>query len=674
MYNLSKEANQMLKILGTKDLIKNEIEEIIENSMNYSSLKTITINYLESEEKTIIKKSDVSLYKVEQIESSLYLRFMDINSKWKSIDIKYIETIKDGRKNILWSYKQLPNTEIKQIIPNKKVSNTNFDSYYIVIVNNQVQSEYKGIGIKGEYIESLYIPNDFTEIAATKKDIKDNTDIGNMNKNNIDINIVNANAKIINNINLLINYIDSLLIIKEHKEVQKLKNEYNQLIRDINKGFIKDSYIRETILYHISNNKKILNAVESGLYDNVQLKMLKVSDIDYKKENNIAILAKKYIQDRYKLNKNEFILLFENYVTEITEDQKGLILNDSLFWFGGTTQKNMQNNNGILCKNIIILGFDFIKENTKLTTEGEKFYILNEKREYIEIEGYKLKNKYNFDLFYHKSVLGNWKITHTPTGIGLDGTLTAHRHNLLNKLDELVNKYGIKNMMKMFDDAIDQEGYAPGKGTKENHTINFIDLNSTHKQLITIEGNKAIIKHLIGSTIWKTNTRDIIKDFKHEDVNTYIKHLKKFGYKEIKDISMYKECNEKTNLDDLTAKDIESLNKIEVDPQVEKWNNKLNSTEKINHQLEVLKRLVLRRKKESPNLEPISCNGYIISKILQEQGFKCQFKRPQYDKCYYDIKNSSNDFISVIFKDIKGNKEYYKINCSIENSIKQEVI
>lgn len=474
MYNLSRESIEMLKILGTQEIIKNEIEEAISNSINYSSLKTITINYLESEEKTTIKKSDISLYKVEQIGNSLYLRFMDIESKWQSIDIKYIETIKDGRKNTLWSYKQLPNTEIKQIIPNKKISNTNFDSYYIVIVNSQVQGEYKGIGIKGDYVEFLYIPNDFTEVK------EENTEDKNMNTT--------------------IYKIDD-------------KQRYYDLLKE--KGLTEDK-IKEFFT---------INGVDTYLKVNVIINQ-------YKSYYNYKVIDLKTEKERNNFNSYE----------------KGLI-------------------------NLCLNHYEEPKENK---TELEKYHI----------------------------------------------TIEEVKENISNNL-------------------------------------NFIDLNSTHKQLITIEGNKAIIKHLIGSTIWKTNTRDIINDFGHKDVKSYIKHLKKFGYKEIKDISMYTEDNKMTNLED---------------PQIEKWNNKLNTAEKINHQLEILKRVVLRRKKESPNLELITCNGYIISKILQAQGFKCQFKRPQYDKCYYDIKNSNNDFISVIFKDIQGNKEYYIINCSIENNIKQNII
>lgn len=554
MYILSKEANQMLKILGTKDLIKNEIEEVIENSMNYSSLKTITINYLESEEKTIIKKSDISLYKVEQIESSLYLRFMDINSKWKSIDIKYIETIKDGRKNILWSYKQLPNTEIKQIIPNKKVSNTNFDSYYIVIVNNQVQSEYKGIGIKGEYIESLYIPNDFTEIVVTEEVNNKNMEGENMSINNKEL------EDILESIQHFLKF-DKVISFSLNKELNQINCKYES--SRYHKNFT-------TIIYKGDENKnykyqslQVYNALIELYPEATEIKQIIELTTVCKSENREVIKIQKGDKISYCHIENNILTMRKSRY----DKPKEFILTLS--------KKELQN----LFPNVEI------NTKTQISYDGQKF-------------------------FTEKCTL----------------------------ILEVANLLDSKNT---------------------DNTLNFINLNSTHKTLITIECDKAIIKHLIGSTIWKTSTKDIIKDFGHKDVKSYIEHLKKFGYKEIKDISMYTEDNKMTNLED---------------PQIEKWNNKLNTTEKINHQLEVLKRVVLRRKKESLNLEPISCNGYIISKILQEQGFKCQFKRPQYDKCYYDIKNSSNDFISVIFKDIKGNKEYYKINCSIENSIKQEVI
>lgn len=72
---------------------------------------------------------------------------------------------------------------------------------------------------------------------------------------------------------------------------------------------------------------------------------------------NTKILAKKYIQDRYKLNKNQFIQVYEEYVNKLTDNQKRLINNNSLFWYAGTNQKDLILANNIMCKNIIILGF-----------------------------------------------------------------------------------------------------------------------------------------------------------------------------------------------------------------------------------------------------------------------------------------------------------------------------
>lgn len=121
---------------------------------------------------------------------------------------------------------------------------------------------------------------------------------------------------------------------------------------------------------------------------------------------------------------------------------------------------------------------------------------------------------------------------------------------------EQLDKYGYTILSSHDNVTGDTVAYYGNKEDNiKNDNINFIDLNSTHKQLITIEGNTATIKNLTGSTIWKTSTRDIIKDYGHKDVNTYIKHLKKFGYKEIKDISMYKEDDKIT----ISSPEVEDL-------------------------------------------------------------------------------------------------------------------
>lgn len=79
------------------------------------------------------------------------------------------------------------------------------------------------------------------------------------------------------------------------------------------------------------------------------------------------------------------------------------------------------------------------------------------------------------------------------------------------------------------------------KNNNEILTENYyISTNPGDKQLVIIQGNNATINHLQGKTIWKRQEKDIIKDLGHSSVKDYIKHLKKFNFKEIQDITEYK--------------------------------------------------------------------------------------------------------------------------------------
>lgn len=73
----------------------------------------------------------------------------------------------------------------------------------------------------------------------------------------------------------------------------------------------------------------------------------------------------------------------------------------------------------------------------------------------------------------------------------------------------------------------------------ENMNINkeryFKSMNPGHKDFIIINGDKATIKYLEGSKVWKVKENDIIKDLGHKNENAYIKHLKKFNYVEVKE-------------------------------------------------------------------------------------------------------------------------------------------
>lgn len=97
------------------------------------------------------------------------------------------------------------------------------------------------------------------------------------------------------------------------------------------------------------------------------------------------------------------------------------------------------------------------EDNTK---DGEKFYI-KKTNGYEEVKGYRLNNKYNFELFYNKSNCGNYVITHLPTGIAIGDSTTGDKDNLLKKIDELVKKHGESKVIEMFNNAIETHGTVP---------------------------------------------------------------------------------------------------------------------------------------------------------------------------------------------------------------------
>lgn len=95
------------------------------------------------------------------------------------------------------------------------------------------------------------------------------------------------------------------------------------------------------------------------------------------------------------------------------------------------------------------------------------------------------------------------------------------------------------------------------------------------------------------------------------------------------------------------------------------WNERLNTEEKIQYQLNSLIRIVDERRKELPYRNSIvPSNPYILSKILQMQGENFQFNMPEFVKCYYDVKKSNDDHIHVFF--IKNSRDRQEIHFDIK--------
>lgn len=102
------------------------------------------------------------------------------------------------------------------------------------------------------------------------------------------------------------------------------------------------------------------------------------------------------------------------------------------------------------------------------------------------------------------------------------------------------------------------------------------------------------------------------------------------------------------------------------DPQIENWNNKINSTKEVNKRLNTLKRIIAKRKADNNGLDLIPCNGFIISKLLQAQGVNVQYNRYNYTKCYYSIKESTPEVVKIALKDNNNKLHYYTIKTTLE--------
>ncbi|MGL4452251.1 MAG: hypothetical protein ACRDDY_04755 [Clostridium sp.] len=112
--------------------------------------------------------------------------------------------------------------------------------------------------------------------------------------------------------------------------------------------------------------------------DNNILESTNVDTDDSVYTTKVNELTEKYMHERYKLNKEEFILLFEKYVGTISNEKQAQIQDDSTFWYAGTNQKNLEYMNNLMCKNIIILGWGKNKDDNKDDTPIDSDSCINE--------------------------------------------------------------------------------------------------------------------------------------------------------------------------------------------------------------------------------------------------------------------------------------------------------
>lgn len=512
MYNLSNDSKKMLnKLIKTAKTILNKGEKkILAQSENYIGTGYFAVK------KDLIKKLDnVFVEKSEEVQNLQYEKLVpNLND-----DYQVVENI-EIRKN----YTQLLSKSVTTYLDtdyymffNKNINDLKLyikTSVDAVILANK-KDEVLGIVLPVRFKNKVVLKGTGL-IDSSLIDI-DNTHV------NIDVRFLDRDIK------------DQLqdLGFKRFSHDRYIKIFSHDILRKLGFSISHEAFENDTTLEGMKEELK-----EKEIKKQIELDMINKS---YKNLlpfyqniiNDLLAAGHKINGLNIKLSPKKTCYYF--YIeTNIKEYNLGFICNKGNLDLNKTQQKKlfkMLNENLVLENKMVEMRDNEI--NNIFEEQKQKIDLLPHNmntRQYIDfikkefnvhdISKFKKENKELLNYIRMHMLKFGDNSTWIKTAVGM-GFKSGTREEILSQLEENKNK---------------------------NDTINFIDLNSTHKKLITIEGNKAIIKHLLGNTIWKINTRDIIKDFKHKDVKSYIKHLKKFGYKEIKDISMYREGTlKKTN-------------------------------------------------------------------------------------------------------------------------------
>lgn len=163
------------------------------------------------------------------------------------------------------------------------------------------------------------------------------------------------------------------------------------------------------------------------------------------------------------------------------------------------------------------------KESITNNDKAEIFYIKNTDGEYKKVEGYRLKNKYNLDLFYREVALGNYGVTHTPTGIAIEGIIATNKEELIKKLDKFIEKNGLDVVLSVFDYVIKEQGLVPNYKQNKNNNSDKNDFKDT----TSINRKDKNIINTANKTIVKNNCKNILEKYARSLDLKYYQKLKK---------------------------------------------------------------------------------------------------------------------------------------------------
>lgn len=289
---------------------------------------------------------------------------------------------------------------------------------------------------------------------------------------------------------------------KEEKHIFKNVNDIlNHFINEIAPSIEKKTSFLK--MYSIVENnfksnidKKILFKNRESFYTaTIDNQYITLYEVNRKKEKPIYnyLYLKQFIDLFIKDNIDRFIIIDDNTDLSIKNIRKLISNNNCVMIHEDNTISKEESKQEEKVQEEQARKEEIKKEeenNTKEKTKEDKkeiFYIKTVNG-YEEVEGYKLENKYDFELFYREVALGNYAVTHTPTGVALTGLIASSKSGLIKKLNDFVAKSGKDKIIGMFNQAIKTQGLVPNYNDSEEEIE-----NGTNDDKMIIEDKEAPI-------------------------------------------------------------------------------------------------------------------------------------------------------------------------------------
>lgn len=466
-----------------KNNIVNYLKGIIKNENNKNAIELINKNgYLCAEAKGAIK---VYTDKEKTKNGSALLAYCEISGADGRENNRHAKQfIKDN------TIQDLLSIAFKEIEKDKiKLKEAESNKYLLVNLQDKINNYFKSLTIKIENISVRFEDSNYEYY------LRFNDSIGDEH--------FNIYFKLQDN-----NYIYNDTY-KEEKHIFKNVNDIlNHFINEIAPSIEKKTSFLK--MYSIVENnfksnidKKILFKNRESFYTaTIDNQYITLYEVNRKKEKPIYnyLYLKQFIDLFIKDNIDRFIIIDDNTDLSIKNIRKLISNNNCVMIHEGNTISKEESKQEEKAQEEQARKEEIKKEeenNTKKKTKKDtkEIFYIKTVNGYEEVEGYKLENKYGFELFYREVALGNYAVTHTPTGVALTGLIASSKSGLIKKLSEIVANLGKDKIIDMFNQAIETQGLVPNYNDSEEETE-----NGTNDDKMIIEDKEAPIVNVKNDT------------------------------------------------------------------------------------------------------------------------------------------------------------------------------